>query len=122
MKASIQLNKSDLDQVCLALEKVVIYKSTRLSPENWTHFSKTWVPSILNHIEHNCFPINHPTKNSLYWLMDQIKHSKIKYKNKLVPLERDISGQVAIEIIQAALLGQKFYDRVRNSYGHLFEV
>lgn len=126
MPSTISLNSEHLDLITEVFEDIIKWKAHRLSDRAWNQFHDVWAPSMIEQIADNRFRLNHPTKNSLVWLQDQIKHTRVlnssgNTKNS-VPLCKTKKGIEALRVIRDAVRGQIWYDEAYrgNKFSQFF--
>ncbi len=114
MASFVKLKPEHLDTIIDVLEDVVKWKSQSLSVKAWTTFETDYLPSVIEQIRDNEFRLNHITRNTPLWIVDQIMHTRVLNssgnKRNAVALYDTLKGKRAIEILRAAAKGQIYYD------------
>jgi hypothetical protein len=125
---SVVLKESHLNDVIEALELVVIYKSKTLRKRAWDTFKDQWLISAIEQINANEFKLNHPTRNTLMWIVDQMCWSRVIIDGvdpkDCVPLIDTRLGERVAAICRAGCKGQLYYDSsfTQNNFHDLFDV
>jgi hypothetical protein len=119
MNKVIQIDSDAHQQITEILEPIILYKHKMLSKKNWEEFSGVWLPSLLSQLDNRRFEIHHPKKNTLYWLIDQIEHSKVKPHSKAQSLDTTEQGRQVIILLKAMLGG---YYTPRSKFDNIFSI
>lgn len=125
--ANVKLKKEHLQKVAEIMIMVVEWKSASLNPKSWETFETIWLPKLLEQLNSNEWTCNRTSKNSMLWIIDQVRHSKrlapgVNPKNA-VHLDDTKLGREVIEICKAASKGQLWYEGwAKNSeFNNLFQ-
>ena len=124
--ATVKLKQQDLQTIIDVTLQVVDYKQKILKERSLEQF-EVYLEKLYLQIKDNAFNCNRSQKNTLLWIIDQIKHSKLVTSGlkpeHWTPLEVTTKGRRAIEICQAAARGQFAYDpfTMQNNYKELFK-
>lgn len=126
MGSTIKLKQEHLEVIITCIQDVVDWKAETLSVKAFDIFYNQYLPLLLDQIVNNEFKLNHNRKNTMVWIIDQIRHSKkladgVDPKNA-VPLSDTRTGREAISICEKAAKGQLYYNGyyTQNNFQELF--
>lgn len=127
MASTIKFKKEDLKLITEVFEDVVRWKAHRLSDRAWQTFNTEWAPKMIEQLTNNEFNLNHPSKNTIVWFIDQILHSRVLNSSgnprNSVHLYDTRKGKESLMILRAAARGQLFYDTWtrKSQFNNLFD-
>lgn len=125
---SVKLKQHHLDDIIQVLELIVQYKSQKLRARSWETFKSQYLVSIIEQINANEFVLNHPTKNPVMWLIDQMVWARVIVPgvpiNEGTPIIDTALGERVAAICRAAAKGQLYYDSsfTNNNFHDLFDI
>jgi len=105
--ATIKLHKKDWAVIGEILAQITEYKSEHLTPAKYKEFETVWLDKALEQLKSNEWNMNHKTKNTMNWIIDQILHCKSADGQNL---EDTVMGEAAIEICKECRWGQVSYN------------